>query len=72
VLEKTYFWDTNSSSIIIYLIEIGKRIPKLISIFLVFKNLINSIILISIILFRICFKKFLKGYNSVFLELVSL
>jgi hypothetical protein len=72
MLEKTYFWDTNLSNIIICLIKTGKRIPKLISIFLVFKNLINSIIFISIILFRIYFKKFLKGYNSIFLELVSL
>ena len=72
MLEKTYFWDTNLSNIILCLIKIKRRILKLISILLVFKNLINSIILISIILFRICFKKFLKGYNSIFLELVSL
>jgi hypothetical protein len=72
MLEKTYFQDTNSSNIIICLIKIRRRILKLISILLVFKNLINSIILINIILFRICFKKFLKDYNSIFPEPVSL
>jgi hypothetical protein len=72
MLEKTYLRDTNPSNIIICLIKIGRRIPKLINIFLVFENPINSIILISIILFRICFKKFLKDYNSIFPGLVSL
>ena len=59
-------WDTNPSRVFVSLFEARGGVAELVIIHLVFEDLIDRIVNIGIMMFRIIFEELLEDHDSVF------